>query len=155
MKVSNSKLIIIRQLDNKLQLFNNLVKIKPYPKGWINQIRTSLNMSRNQLGDYLKITPQGVADIEKREAEETITLKSLREAGEALNLKLVYGFVAKDGSLEALIEKKAKEQALNIIKRTSTTMKLEDQENSTTRLQEALKEMTDDIKKELPKSLWD
>ena len=61
----------------------------------------------------------------------------------------------KDGSLEAMIEQKAREQAIKIIKRTSVPMKLEDQENSQSRLEEALAELTNDIKREMPKSLWD
>lgn len=34
-------------------------------------------------------------------------------------------------------------------------MRLEDQENSKSRLEEALAELTNDIKREMPKSLWD
>jgi len=155
MKLTNSRLLLIRQLDNKLMLFKALLNVKSSPKGWINQIRTGLNMSQVQLAKRLGMTAPAIIDLERREAEEAITLKSLREAGEALNLKLVYGFVPKDGSLEAMIEEKAREQATKIIKRTSVTMKLEDQENSRSRLEEALAELTNDIKREIPKSLWD
>ena len=155
MKLANSKLILIRQLDYKMLAFRPLMGIKSSPKGWINQIRTSLNMSQVQLAKRLGITAPAIIDLERREAEEAITLKSLREAGEALNLTLVYGFVPKDGSLEAMIEQKAKEQASEVVRRTSATMKLEDQENSQSRLSEALAEMISDIKKEVPKSLWD
>ncbi|TKC57163.1 mobile mystery protein A [Pedobacter hiemivivus] len=155
MKLTNSRLILIRQLDSKIALFKALLAVKSSPKGWINQIRTSLNMSQVQLAKRLKMSAPAIADLEKREAEGAITLKSLKEAGEALNLKLVYGFVPKDGSLEAMIAQKAREQATKIIKRTSVTMKLEDQENSQSRLEEALAELTNDIKREMPKSLWD
>lgn len=155
MKLINSRMIIVRQLDSKLKQFANLMTIQSSSKGWINQIRTSLNMSQAQLAKRLHVSAPAIADLERREAEGAITLKSLREAGEALNVKLVYGFVPKDGSLEEMIEKKAKDQAVQIIKRTSATMKLEDQENSKNRLSEALAEMTNDIKKEVPKSLWD
>lgn len=155
MKLQNSKLIILRQLDNKLLSFTNLIKIKPSSKGWINLIRTTLNISQVQLAKKLNVSAPAVADLEKREAEGAITLKSLREAGEALNLKLVYGFVPMNGSLENMVEEKAKEQASKIISRTSVTMKLEDQENSKNRLEEAFQELTNDIKREMPKSLWD
>ena len=155
MKLANSKLMLIRQLDHKMLVFRSLLGIKSSPKGWINQIRTSLNMSQVQLAKRLGITAPAIIDLERREAEEAITLKSLREAGEALNLTLVYGFVPKDGSLEAMIEQKAKEQASEVVRRTSVSMKLEDQENSQSRLSEALAEMISDIKKEVPKSLWD
>jgi len=155
MKLINSRLILIRQLDSKIALFQALLSIKSSSKGWVNQIRTSLNMSQVQLAKRLKMSAPAIADLERREAEGSITLKSLKEVGEALNLKLVYGFIPKSGSLEAMIEQKAREQAAKIIKRTSITMKLEDQENSKARLEEALAELTNDIKKEMSKSLWD
>ena len=70
-------------------------------------------------------------------------------------MKLVYALVPKDGSLEALIDRKARELATYIVERTSQTMKLEDQENSYERIQEAIEERTQVIKYEMPKQLWD
>ena len=70
-------------------------------------------------------------------------------------MQLVYGFVPNDGSLDALIEKKAMELAKKIVLRTSNTMKLEDQENSKQRIQKAIQERATIIKNEMPKILWD
>lgn len=92
--------------------------------------------------------------MEIREKEGAITIKSLREVGDALNMKLVYGYIPKDGSLEKMIELRARELALKIVQRTSTTMKLENQENSTLRLNQAVEEMTQELKRDL-KNLWD
>ncbi|MEO6686364.1 MAG: mobile mystery protein A [Dyadobacter sp.] len=154
MKTSKNKLLVIRQLDKKLLILDTLVKSNLPTTGWIKLIRNTLNMSLRQLGDRLLMTPQGVRDIERRELDETITLKSLKEAGDALDMKFVYGFVPKSGSMEKLIENKARELAEKIVKRTSITMKLEDQENSETRLKEAVDELTQEIKREMPGSLW-
>jgi predicted DNA-binding mobile mystery protein A len=93
--------------------------------------------------------------MEKREVEGSITLKSLQEAAVALDMKLVYGFVPKDGSLDALIERKAKELAVQIVMRTSQTMLLEDQANTEERLQKAIEDRTNELKREMPKTLWD
>jgi hypothetical protein len=41
-------------------------------------------------------------------------------------MQLLYGFVPNDGSLDALIEKRAAELATQIVFRTSNTRKLED-----------------------------
>jgi predicted DNA-binding mobile mystery protein A len=112
-------------------------------------------MSLRQLGNKMSITPQSVRDLEKREEEKTVTLKALTEAAEALDMTLVYGFIPKDGSLEKFIERKAYEKAQEIVRRTSTTMKLEDQENSKVRLEQAAAEMAEEIKREMPKTLWD
>ncbi len=93
--------------------------------------------------------------IESNEADGGITLNALREAGDALNMKLVYGFIPKEGSVEKMIENRAKDLARKIVMRTSTTMKLEDQENSDQRIKEAIADMTEEFKREMPKSLWD
>jgi len=155
MKLQNSPLLLVRQMDKKLKPFQELALTINPSHGWINTIRTTLNMSLQQLGGRLKMTAQGVSRLENREVDEAITLKALREAGEALDMKLVYGFVAKDGSLEKMIEQKAYEMAVKIVKRTSVTMALEDQANSSERISQSIDEMAREIKKEVPKSLWD
>ena len=150
-----NNLLIIRQLDKKLKNFQPFLTIPVPPRGWVNLIRETLSMSLRQLGDRISITAQGVKDIETREEEGTITLKALKEVGEALGLKLVYAYVPLDDSLEKMIERKANERARQIVSRTSTTMKLEDQENTEERIEQAIAEMTEQIKREMPKSLWD
>ena len=75
--------------------------------GWIYSIRQALGMSMRQLGNKMGITPQSVKEIEEREKSGTITLKVLRQFGQVLNLKLVYGFIPSDGSLEKIIEQRA------------------------------------------------
>jgi hypothetical protein len=70
-------------------------------------------------------------------------------------MQLVYALIPKDGSLQALIDRKANELATKIVMRTSQSMKLEDQENSEQRIKQAIQERTIAIKNELPKTLWD
>ena len=154
MRLKNSKLII-NQLDNRMQSLHSLGDLQTPKEGWINLVRKTINMSLRQLGKRLSLTPQGVKKIETNEANGGITLNTLRLVGEALNLKLVYGFIPKDGSLEKMIEKKANELAKKIVMRTSTSMKLEDQENSKQRITEAITELTETLKREMSKSLWD
>lgn len=149
-----SKKLIISQLDKKLLALMVLSGIMP-ADGWVGVIRKTLNMSLQQLGSKMSITPQSVRDLERREKEKTVTIKALSEAAEALDMILVYGFIPKDGTLEKFIERKAYEKAREIVGRTSTTMKLEDQENTKTRLEQAVTELAEEIKREMPKSLWD
>jgi hypothetical protein len=70
-------------------------------------------------------------------------------------MHLVYGLVPEEKSLEAYIDRKARELAKQIVARTSNSMKLENQENSTERIEKAIEERTEMIKRELPKNLWD
>lgn len=151
----NKKSLQIEQLESKLSGFNAAQKVVAPPTGWLKAVRVSLGMSLQQLADKLSITKQSVQEIELREKEGTITLKSLRETANALDMQLVYGLVPKDGSIEKLIDRKAKELATRIVSRTSNTMKLEDQENTQQRLKKAIEERTAIIKNELPKVLWD
>lgn len=151
----NKKKLQIDQLEKKIHGFRAAQKVAAPPTGWIKAIRVSLGMSLQQLADKLTITKQSVQEIELREKEGTITIKSLRDTANALDMQLVYGLVPKDGSIEQLIDRKARELAIRIVSRTSTTMKLEDQENTQQRLKKAIEERTFTIKNEIPKMLWD
>lgn len=135
--------------------FAILKQVPVPPTGWIKAIRTAIGMSMQQLGNKLSVSRQGILDIENREKEGAITIKSLKEIGRALDMQLVYGFVPNDGSLDALIERRAIELATKIVLRTSNTMKLEDQENSNKRIEIAIKERAEKIKNTHPKILWD
>ncbi len=151
----NKRKLQLEQLDRKLRGFTTAASTTPPPTGWLKAVRTSLGMSLQQLADRLSITKQSVQEIEKREKDGNITLNNLKETANALNMQLVYGFVPKDGTLDDLIDRKARELAIRIVSRTSNTMKLEDQENSKTRLKKAIEERTMSIKNEMPKMLWD
>ncbi len=145
----------LQHLDDKIKGFNILIKMAYPPVGWIKAIRTALRMSMEQLGRKLSISRQAVMDIEKREKEGTITIKSLKEIAKAMDMQFVYGFVPNDGSLNALIERKAEDLAKKIVLRTANTMKLENQANSKKRIEQSIKERTEEIKREMPKILWD
>ena len=154
MKNANRQLLL-EQLDKKLSKFAAIENEIIPPNGWIKSIRLALNISLVQFAKMLKKTPPTVKELEEREVEKNITLKKLAEVGEVLNMKLIYGFIPNDGSLEMMIEKRAYKIAEEIVMRTSHTMKLEDQENSEERLQRAIKERAEKIKNEMPKYLWD
>jgi len=149
------KSLQLQQLNDKMVAFAALQRIAMPPTGWIKAIRTAIGMSMQQLGNKLSISKQAILDMEKRERDGSITIKSLREVARMLDMQLVYGFVPNAGSLDALIEKRATELATQIVLRTANTMKLEDQGNSNQRIRKAIEERTAAIKNEMPKILWD
>jgi len=151
----NKNKLQIEHLEAKIKVYASVLQIGTPPTGWIKAVRLALGMSMQQLANRISITKQSVQEMEQREKEGSISLKSLRETARALDMELVYGFVPKDGSLEALIDRKARELAVKIVSRTSNTMKLEDQENSELRLTNAIEERTNMLKYEMPKVLWD
>lgn len=151
--MKNTKKLQIEQLDRKLANYVNFPDVPA--KGWINGIRTALKMSFRQFASRLGITAQSAQEIEEREKNGNISLKSLREVASALNMRLVYGFVPRDDSFEEMIEKQALIVARKIVKRTDNTMKLEDQQVSKERVEKAVRELADEIKREMPRYLWD
>lgn len=152
---NNKQQLLLQQTDKKLEAFKDLKATVVPAKGWVNTFRTALKMSLRQLGNRLHIAPQSTKEIEEREANGTITLNSLRDVANAMDMQLVYGFVSKHESLEQMIEKRAKEIATEIVMRTNNTMTLEDQQISTERIEKAITQKTTEIKSEMPKYLWD
>ncbi len=147
--------LLIEQLDRKFEKLSSIDSLITPSEGWIYAIRTALKMNLRQLGAKLNITAQSVKEIELREKNGAITLSSLKEVGNALDMRLIYGFIPKEKTLNAMIERRAFEIAELIVLRTSTTMNLEDQLNSTDRIKQAIEDMADEIKREMPKYLWD
>jgi predicted DNA-binding mobile mystery protein A len=148
-----SKKLQVQQLDAGIKEIGSLQKV--LETGWIKSIRTAIGMSLVQLANRLGVTKQNVQAIENREQEGTLSLKTLRDVARVMDMKLVYGFVPTDGSLETLINRKATEAATKIVMRTSASMKLEGQENNEQRIQKAIAERADELKRELSKVLWD
>lgn len=150
----SKKKLQIKQLNAKMQHIKPALNILPEGK-WIHITRTTLGITLQQLGDKLAKTRQGMSYIESSEREGTLSIKALKEVAQAMDMTLVYGFVPKDESLEALIERKAREIATEIVRRTSGNMKLEDQENTDNRIRESIEERTKELIDKMPKALWD
>ncbi|HMJ67439.1 MAG TPA: mobile mystery protein A [Cyclobacteriaceae bacterium] len=147
------KKLQIQHLDSKLREYRKFPD--PPQKGWIRATRTALNMTLQQMGDIMGIAASNVLDMERREIDGTVTLKTLRKAAKALNTNIVYGFLPVDGTFEKMLENRALIVARKIVARTNATMKLEDQSVSKEHLEKAIKELAEEIKNEIPKYLWD
>lgn len=151
--MKNQRKLIVQQLDQQLSTYKKGADVPPI--GWIRTIRKSLNMTLGQLANKLKMSAQGVKGIEEREANGSITLNSLKETALALDLRLVYGFVPKDESLDQFIDKKALELARKIVLRTHQTMILEDQQMNESNLEQHVYLLAAELKGEMSKALWD
>ena len=147
--------LILEQMDRKILQLKLIEDVSVPSTGWIKAIRKALGMSLRQLGGRMGITAQSVKEIEEREMSSTISLKVLRQFGQALNMKLIYGFIPRSENLEDMIHERAMEIAREIVSRTSASMKLEAQENKPERLERAVIEKAREIKEKMPKYLWD
>ncbi|CAN5179324.1 mobile mystery protein A [soil metagenome] len=139
-------------LEHQLAQLRKLDVIRP-GRGWIKAIRESLGMTTGQLARRLGVTQPRIAVLEKAEENEVVTLKSLRQAAEALNCTLVYALVPNQ-PLETLIKERARSVADKQLSLTNHTMRLEDQAMSGSRFLRA----RDDLAEELARNdrrLWD
>lgn len=114
------------RLDQKVQAMKPVDRFAVPPKGWIRAIRDAIGMTGPQLGHRLGMTAQGVVSLEKSEAHGKIQLSTLRRAAEAMDCILVYALIPKT-SLKEMVDRRARELALQALKRVSHSMALEDQ----------------------------
>jgi predicted DNA-binding mobile mystery protein A len=116
-----------KQLDARFDQAPPCIDLLRAPRGgWIRAIRSSLGMTSAQLGKRLGMSPQGAIDLERREGDESVTLKKLRAAAEALDATLVVALIP-NTSLEDAVQQQARKKASNERNRIVHTMRLEDQ----------------------------
>jgi predicted DNA-binding mobile mystery protein A len=139
-----------RSLDRVLAPYRKVATRRP-PKGWIRAIRDALGMTAEQLADRMHITQPSVQRLEISEAEDTIQLKTLKRAAEALGCELVYALVPRQ-TLRETYDLAARKVALRELGRISHSMALEDQavddEDDDERLRRFIAEELD------PRDLW-
>jgi transcriptional regulator with XRE-family HTH domain len=67
-------------------------------RGWIRAMRQSAGISAGELGRILGVSRQLPLQFEKAEADDSITLKSLRMVANALGCDLVYALAPRAGA---------------------------------------------------------
>jgi predicted DNA-binding mobile mystery protein A len=130
----------LKQLDRSLESFRAAQSVPRPQKGWIRAVREALGVSAAELGRILGSSRQLPLQFEKAEAKGSITLKSLRSVARALDCDLIYALVPKAGTMQALIEGRARAQARKHVLGVEHSMALEDQ--AAGRIDEAVEEET-------------
>jgi predicted DNA-binding mobile mystery protein A len=115
-----------QQLDRALAPLRSLNLPRP-PKGWIRAIREALGLSSRNLAERMRTNRSLVVQQEKSEAEDRITLKSLRAYANALDCDLVYAFLPRADTLQELVNARAHAAAKASVLGVEHTMALEDQ----------------------------
>jgi predicted DNA-binding mobile mystery protein A len=101
--------------------------VPPRPRmGWIQTIRTALGMTARQLALRLDVAQSTLAELEKSEAADRITLHSLRRVADALDCDLQYVLVPRT-ALKKRVEQQADDIAHKQVARVFHSMRLEDQ----------------------------
>jgi predicted DNA-binding mobile mystery protein A len=116
-----------KQLDRTLIPFQALKDVKRPLKGWIRAIRQAAGLSAGELARELGVSRQLPLQLEKAEADDKITLASLRKMAHALDCELVYALVPRSGLVAELQENRARRQAQTTVLEAQHSMTLEDQ----------------------------
>lgn len=115
-----------QQLDRAVAPLRSLNFTRP-PKGWIRAIREALGVSSGELARRMDTNRSLVVQQEKAEAEDRITLKSLRAYADALDCDLVYAFVSRAGTLKEAVDARVRAAAKANVLGVEHSMALENQ----------------------------
>ncbi|HLW89507.1 MAG TPA: mobile mystery protein A [Terriglobales bacterium] len=130
----------LKQLDRTLKPFRAAAKNPRPQKGWLRAIREATGISASEVARTLQTSRQLPVQLEKAEAEDRITLKSLRAAANALGCELVYALVPKANTLHEMLEQRARTEAKKHVLGVEHSMALENQ--AVGRLDEAVEAET-------------
>ena len=84
-------------------------KIVRPPRGWLHTLRGALGLTLAEVAQRLKVTAPGVRSFEQAEAEDRITLASLRRVAAAMDCDLVYALVPRTDSTIPLAKEGARD----------------------------------------------
>jgi predicted DNA-binding mobile mystery protein A len=130
----------LKQLDRSLKPYR-AARLSPRPpRGWIRALRQALGVSSGDLARRMGTSRQLPLQLEKGEAEDRITLRSLRAVADSLDCDLVYALVPRAASLQGSIEERARAEAKLRVLEVEHSMALEDQ--AVGRIEEAVEAET-------------
>lgn len=142
-----------RQLDAGLTRWRSAeLPVRP-PSGWIKAIREALGMPAAHLAKRLGLVPSTVLRLETSEADDTISLGSLRRAAEALDCELQYALVPRQ-SIAQTMESQANKVARERMTAVVHTMALEAQATSNETVDTQVKELAESLLKGSRRELW-
>ena len=128
------------------------LNIQPPLMGWFHAIRHAFEMPLKTMAKKLGQTIQGAKDLELREANGSVTLRTLREAAEAMDCSLIYFIVPKE-PLDVMLDSVAQMLADKMTRNVSTSMTLEGQQTTHVEQDEARRILVSKLKDD-PKRIW-
>lgn len=143
----------LRQLDAALTSWRSADLPPRPPSGWIKAIREGLGMAATHLAARLGVATSTVTRLEASEADDTISLATLRRAADALGCELHYALVPKQ-SLAAAMESRALLLARRQMASVSHTMALEAQATSQETVEAQTRALADSLLKGSRRALW-
>lgn len=148
--------LAIKQLDRQLKEWQGTNSKYGRPaKGWVKTLRVVLNMSAEQFANRLGVKRARVNQLESAEMHDAVTLRTLREAANAMECDLVYAIVPKNNStLEDIIKKQAEQIAKERVANVAHSMLLEAQTIDSDSLKLQKEELARSLLEHLNKKFW-
>ena len=143
----------LRHLDAALTRWRSADLPPRPPSGWIKAIREGLGMTATHLAGRLGVTTSTVTRLETSEADDTISLGTLRRAAEALGCQVQYALVPKQ-SLEDTLNARALAVALRQMAPISHSMALEAQATSDDAREAQTRALVEALRSGSPRKLW-
>ncbi len=143
----------LRQLDATLARWRSADLSSRPPSGWIKTIREALGMPATHLARRLGVVASTVTRLEASEADDTISLATLRRAAEALGCELQYALVSKQ-SLTSTLDARATQLARARMGAIAHTMTLEAQATSNDTIASQTRALAENLLKGPRRELW-
>lgn len=143
----------LRQLDAVLAAWRGANLPPRPPSGWIKAIREGLGMAATHLATRLGVNTSTVIRLEASEADDTISLATMRRAAEALGCELQYALVPRQ-SLADTLESRALALARRRMASVSHTMVLEAQATSRETVEAQTRILAESLLKGSRRILW-
>jgi predicted DNA-binding mobile mystery protein A len=143
----------LRQLDATLARWRAAELPARPPSGWLKAIREALGMSATQLAKRLGVVTSTVTRLETSEADDTISLATLRRAAEALDCELRYVLVPRQ-SLADTLATRANQLARERMAGVAHSMALEAQATSNETVADQTRALADSLLQGPRRELW-
>jgi len=148
------KILIREQLETTLESLSCMRRVKRPAKGWLRAVREALGMSGKQFARRLGVSPPRVTALEKDELSGSVSIKTMRQAAEALDCVFVYGIIPRE-SLTEIVRKRARTLAWKRLARVSHSMLLEAQQLTDSEQKKMLDAEVEELIRSMPKELWE
>jgi predicted DNA-binding mobile mystery protein A len=121
--------------------------------GWIKAVRESLGLSLEVFGERMDVTRATAHQMERAEVNESISVKRLRVAADALECELQIRFVPRE-PLEQIVYRRAIEVATRDVDRVNHSMLLEGQAIYDADRKDLICQLAESLIEENDRRLW-
>ena len=122
--------------------------------GWIATFQKAIGMSTSALARRLGIARNSAYSSIQNECSGSISLNQLDKMAKAMDGKLVYAIVPREGPVEEIVMIQARKKAKRIVQRARAHMALEGQTDSLRSQEEMIEELATDMMLEIRRDFW-